>query len=525
MDLRIEADALARFFDMTPKVIVAAGDALADTLADDADDSAFEVWVFTPAGPAPAVIRPRADAGEPAGRLVAVPNLPAATCVLAARTAEGCAALEPLRAWWADNGPRPVSLLRCRDGAGAEADLLGLFLRAARQELHDVTAQATSAAAQIYELRCEYEQTRLAAEALRQEMIRLRRWPRLTRVNLAPDGRVYAPPGGRGGIAQPLPVSADGLAGIDLHFPPCGPVAPNAQVLVRLHAIDMGRDLGVWRLSARHLGKGWVRCWLPDVLAVTSHYVELRVEWPPSGAAAPPIALAALGDWDELRARPQGSPLILDGCLALNAWAGGVPGAPLKDGPLWCSPNADGSVEYSLCPDEITSMRLRVPTAWQTAPWYPFQMRPDGSFMLQPVGSLATSLLLPDGCGPDVERVTAVVKITNPAAPGDVLYAVAAADIEQADSLLDQPDPASDPHFVAFSGWHMIPRDDAAHVIVLDLPKGRDGPAHLILATRMLPNVDHTGAWADWLDVRLRLRGPQAPVVEPAEAAERRSAA
>jgi hypothetical protein len=521
MDLRIEAEALARFFDLTPKVIVANGDALADALADDVNDPLFEVWLFTPAEAGPGVIRPKAEAGEPPGRLVPVPNPPAATCVLAARTAEGCAELEPLRAWWAHNGPRPVSVHRCPD-ADVEAELLRVILLATRQELQEMTEQAAAAAAQIYELRCEYEQTRLAADALRQELTRLRRWPRLMRVNLAPDGRVYAPPRGKGAIVQPLPVSSEGLAGIDLHFPPGGPVAPAAQVWVRLHAVDMGRDLGVWRLAARHFGRGWVRCWLPETLTVASHYLEVRVEWPRAGAA-PPVALADVGDWDELRARVPGSPAFVDGCLALNAWAGGVPGAPLKGGPMWCSPNADGSVEYSLCIDEVNSMRVRVPPAWKSA-WFPRQVRPDGSFMIHPVGCEATALLLPDGCAPDVERVTAVVKITSPHARGDVLYAVAASELDQADSLLDQPDPASDPHFVAFSGWRTIPHDDAAHVIVLDLPPGRERPAHLILATRLLPGVDHTSAWADWLDVRLRLRGPQPPVVEP-EAAEWKRAA
>ena len=30
-------------------------------------------------------------------------------------------------------------------------------------------------------------------------------------------------------------------------------------------------------------------------------------------------------------------------------------------------------------------------------------------------------------------------------------------------------------------------------------------PAHLVLATRMPPGVDHAWAWADWLEVRLRV--------------------
>src|SRR5581483_10830927 len=101
--------------------------------------------------------------------------------------------------------------------------------------------------------------------SLRQEMVRLRRWPRLRRVNFAPDGRTYAPPGGRGTLAQPLPVSAEGFAGVDLHFPSGAPVAPDALVFVRVHALDVGRDVGAWRLTGGHLGKGWVRCWLPDV--------------------------------------------------------------------------------------------------------------------------------------------------------------------------------------------------------------------------------------------------------------------
>src|SRR5690349_11498975 len=100
MDLLIEAERLPRFFDPTPKVIVASGDSLADSLRDDAADPLFEVWVYTSTGPTSGVVRPQSAATEPTGRLVAVPNPPAATCLLAARTAEACEALERFRTWW-----------------------------------------------------------------------------------------------------------------------------------------------------------------------------------------------------------------------------------------------------------------------------------------------------------------------------------------------------------------------------------------------------------------------------------------
>src|SRR5436190_1758582 len=103
MDLLIEAERLPRFFDLTPKVIVASGDALAGVLRDDAADPLFEVWIYTPAGPTSGVVRPQ-SAAEPTGRLVAVPNPPAATCLPAARTAEACEALERFRTWWAATG-------------------------------------------------------------------------------------------------------------------------------------------------------------------------------------------------------------------------------------------------------------------------------------------------------------------------------------------------------------------------------------------------------------------------------------
>src|SRR4051812_35333530 len=129
MDLWIEADALARFFDPAPKVLVPSGDPLADALPDEADPPLFEVWVVAPDG-ASGVVRPRGADG-PGGRLIPVPNPPAGACVLAAGTAEGAAALDPLRVWWAETGPRPVPVARCRDGADAGAEILRVFLREA----------------------------------------------------------------------------------------------------------------------------------------------------------------------------------------------------------------------------------------------------------------------------------------------------------------------------------------------------------------------------------------------------------
>jgi hypothetical protein len=519
MDLTIERRWLPRLFDLTPKVIVAAGDALADELRDNPADPLFEVWVFTPDTGA---IRPTDDTEELSGPRVAVPNTPAATCVLAARTDAGCAALEPLRTWWAANGPAPEPICRCRDAA----DVLRLLLRAARKELQSLTAEVASSASQIYELRCESEQRQVVADSLRNELSRLRRWPRLMRMNLAPDGRSYVPPGGRGTVVQPLPVSAEGFAGIDLHFPPGGRVADDAQIMVRVHALDAGRDLGAWRLRAQHFGKGWVRCRLPEVLAVAAHNLELRVEWLRSAGPAPAISLAGFGDWDELRAVPCGSSEVIDGCLAVTARAGGVPGASTADGPLWCSTNPGGSVEYSLSADEVGGMRLHVPSvAGRPANWHPFQAREDGSFMLHPIGPLATTLQLTNGVGPDVERVTAVVQITSPQARGDVMYSLALSHSDEAASLLDLPDPASDPRFLAFSGWHTVPPDDQPHRLTLEITKRFDAPAHLILATRTPPGVDHAWAWADWLDVRFRVPGTRAVVAEPADLTEEKRAA
>ena len=274
-------------------------------------------------------------------------------------------------------------------------------------------------------------------------------------------------------------------------------------MLVRLHALDMGRDLGTWLLRAPHFGNGWVRCWLPEVLSVASHNLEVHVAWLGPVSGAPAISLASAGDWDEMRARQQETGDSVEGSVALTAWAGGVPGMPLQCGLMGCTPQAAGHVEYSLNAEEIVRMRLYVPpVAWKPDEWYPFQQRNDGSFMLHPIGPRATTLQLANGCPPGVDRVTAVVKITSRQARGDVQYAVAASRSDDASELLDQPDLSSDARFLAFSGWQLILRDDAAHVIVMEIAEPLGEAAHLILATRMPPGVDHAWAWADWLDVR-----------------------
>jgi hypothetical protein len=513
MELMLEASRLERFLDLRPKVVVAACDPLATTCPDDSDEPLFDVWSFTP-GEESGLLRLVMYAAEPSGILIAVPNPPAATCVLAAQSSEGCTALEILRTWWTAHGACPASPVLCCRVEDAVADILRALLRVAHQEIRDAAAQVTSATAQLYELRCEYEQMRVAADALQHEMHRLRLPPRLMTVSLPPNGQVYAPRDGQGVLVQPLPVSAEGLAGFDLHFPECRSINPAAQVIVRLHALDMGSDLGAWRLLSHHLGKGWVRCWLPEVLAVASHDLEVGIEWHCVGSA-PAISLASAGDWDELRARPLGSSRPADGCLALTAWAGGVPGMPLQRVPTWCAPLADDSVEFSLNAEEINRMKLHLPPIdWLPAEWYPFQQRPDGSFMLHPFGSLATTLQLHHGCPAGVERVMAVVQITSPQARGAVQYALAVSPDDDAHRLMDNADLNSDLRFLAFSGWHAIPPDDAPHVIVMDVAAPLSRPAHLLLATRMPAGVDHAWAWADWRDVRLRVRGLQVPAVE-----------
>jgi hypothetical protein len=542
MELMIQRGLLARFLDLRPKVIVASCDPLAEKCLDESDAPLFDVWVFTPDGATSGMIRPRI-ANREEGELVTVLNPTAAICVLAAETAEGCASLEQLKVWWTTNSPRPVSVLFCRDRDNAVTEILRVLLRATQQELHETTVHATNATAQMVALRCENDQTRVVVEALQNQMVRLRQRPQLMTLHLPPSGEVYAPPGGRGELVQSLQVSAEGMAGIDLHFPARGSIARDAQVMVRLHALDMSRDLGTWLLRARHLGKGWVRCWLPEVLGVASHNLEVRVEWLGSGDNPPAISLASAGDWEEMCAREAcGTALLsrpsnkdgsgepsyqaVDGCLALTAWAGGVPGMPLKSGLKGCVPQANGQVEYSLNAEELARMTLYVPPVpWKPDEWYPFQQRDDGSFMLHPIGPSATTLQLTNGCPPGVDRVTAVVKITSPKAVGDVLYAIAAARGDDANKLLDGHDLASDSRLLAFSGWQLVPRDDAAHVIVMEFPQPLHRAAHLLLATRMPPGVDHAWAWADWLDVRLRVRGLQVPMLEQAEPIEQNRAA
>jgi Family of unknown function (DUF6212) len=515
MELLLDAALLGRFLDLRPKVVVASCDALAAVSLDDSTDPPFDVWVFMPDA-ATSAVRPQAVLPTNGGKVIAVPNPPAATCVLAAQTEQGAEALEVLRAWWLANGPSPAApVLRCRDGDSAAVEIMGVLLRSAQQELRDLAAQVNGTTAQMYELRCEYDQIRVAVEGLQGQILRLRQRPHLLTVSLPPNGRVFAPHEGHGALVQSLPVSAEGLAGVDLHFPACGPVADDAQVLVHLHARDIGRDLGAWRLLAQHLGKGWVRCWLPEVLAVTSHNVEVRVEWLGAGGCVPAVSLASAGDWHEMLARPQGSAVALEDCLALTAWAGGVPGIPLKCGPWACAIQDDNRIEFSLCREEIERMLLHVPMAEEKpAQWYPFQVRADGSFLLHPLGSLATTLQLTNGCPPGLDRVTAVVKITQPLAQGDALYALAVARGDEANTSMDHADLASDPRFLAFSGWQRVPRDQAPHVLVLDFAEPLVQPAHLLLATRMPPGVDHGWVWAEWLDIRLRVQGVQAPELE-----------
>src|SRR5579872_7335750 len=157
MEPMVEAGRLERFLDLRPKVIVAACDPLAIGSLDDSDDPLFEVWQFTSDGGVGA-IRPLADSAENTSKLIALPNPPTATCVLAAQTTAGRAALEVLRTWWIVNSPQSVAPVLCCRAEEAVAEILRVLLRAVHQELRDTVAQLTSTTAQMYELRCEHEQ-------------------------------------------------------------------------------------------------------------------------------------------------------------------------------------------------------------------------------------------------------------------------------------------------------------------------------------------------------------------------------
>ena len=111
--------------------------------------------------------------------------------------------------------------------------------------------------------------------------------------------------------------------------------------------------------------------------------------------------------------------------------------------------------------------------------------------------------------------------VNHPEAKAHVQYALLAARGEAAPELIDLPDPGAHPDVLAFSGWQRVSPDGQPQLLALEFREALDAPADLVFATRVAPGECLDYAWAEWADVRFRVRGHTVQAVTGAAAKDR----
>jgi hypothetical protein len=508
MMLQVDSDTLGLLYGPRMKLVVAAADAarareLSGPGGDDPDE--FGLVLFQPAtGREPPRVR-TPDTPEPAD-LAPLPAPPSGLCVLAALSPQGRAHLKELLAWWREHGAAgPPPLLDLAGTAGdGPAQQAALYRQLARVALQEVTCGAQrecELTGQLYEMRLEQEQGRVALEAMQNALARLEKAPCQLAFQSSPGAGDYRPEG-VGHVRQRLPVGAEGLAGLDLHSPPWpGQAESEGTLVVTLRAREWETTLGTWALSYKDLGRGWARCSLPAALTQPLHHVEIDVTWNTARGAPPPLSLAEAGPWHEWYAASDGR--SLDRALALLVWTA-TPGTKVGIARAGWTP-AEGPAaqgcwaEYRVTPDELARIR---PTTPQSAK--ALAVLNESSFRLHPLGPTPVCAVLPRLCVPGTARLTAVGQLNHDQARAPVEYAMGLTDSAAGCTTLPG-EPEKDPRVLGFSGWHAVPPDRLPHAVLLELPRPLEVQADLHFATRII-GVPPDWHWADWSDLRIGLR-------------------
>jgi hypothetical protein len=446
------------------------------------------------------------EAPEPAN-FAPLPAPPSGLCVPAALSPQGRTHLKEFLAWWREHGadePPPLLDLAEADAAGPWAQQAALYRHLARVALHEVTNGAErqmELTGQLYELRLEQEQGRVALEAMQNLLGRLEKVPCHLVFQLLPATAVYRPEGG-GRVRQRLPVSAEGLAGIDLHILPWAEQSESdGTLVVTLRSREREATLGTWALSYKDLGRGWARCSLPTALTQPLHHLEVDVAWNTARGTPPPLSLAETGPWHELNAAAGGH--SLDKALALLAWTA-MPGTKVGLARATWAPAGEGEspgdyAEYRLTPEDVGRIKLTTPNVAQ-----PFEAFGESGFRLHPLGPTPVCALLPRLVLPGTVRLVAIGQINHEQARLPVEYAMCLTDAAAGCPTMPEA-PENDSRVLGFSGWQAVPPDRLPHAVVLDLPRPLEVQADLHFATRVTEGSPYW-LWADWMELRVGLR-------------------
>lgn len=517
IELRADRRAVDGLYGGRFKLIVPSNDApLIAEAIDGADSASIGLMLLT------------FEASGEAGTLASIPRSdcewtdvsqpPTGVCVMAAASQVGREQLGPLATWWAERSPADVPAIISLDGAASTGlpvgsteptVLLRYLLRLAWEQVFASERRVAEARGALYELRCECEQLRGALLGMQDRLWSLGDRMLLLTHLLEPCDSTHAPRADAGArVRQFLPISAEGFAGFDLHSPST-PNVGRGHLLITLASRDHDRSLGTWRVDYDALGRGWFRCAFSSALSDPCHALELVVDWKTLAGNSPALSLSRVGAFRELAAQTAGQPL--GGALAMMLWSG-VPGSrvlpPADGGTSPTCPPAD-AVEYALSDSDFRRARPLVSAHFQYC--HPLDDRP--GIRLHPLEGTLASAILQRACAAGTDRLVAVGQIRNGEAQFPVEYGMCL--VDSAAQVSEFPTaPESDDRVLGFSGWQPVAADGQVHALTLSLQRPLDRPADLCLATRMPGALAITHEWADWLEIRVRLRAGSVTRVE-----------
>lgn len=442
-------------------------------------------------------------------------HTPSAPCLFVASNAEARRQMEALSAWWGEHGPTeaPATLeiaVVAGDAAAGWQPVCAALLDLYAEQWHASARRETAAYAELSELRQEYERTRIAVEELRGLLHRLRMSRSQLGFAMPAGDDVIRPPGGAPQtsveLVQPLPVSAEGLVGIDLHFVvDQSDVRALGRLDVRLEAGENLRQLGRWHVPYHAAGRGWLRLALPAASAEPLHHLALRIRWESRSGPAPGLSVARFQRTPDLRA-VFGETSIANG-LAMRLWRS-VPGTTISLQPEFWAEGGDAAAasgaefEYELGPADFARV---CQTTVGSPPGYFRLLEQERGIHLHPLrgcGPVSTaSAVLPRACVEGVTRVVATVHIAGDNRRAPVEFAMCLT--RQGSDHVGWPESLQSSTVVASSGWESVPPDGASHAVVLELPEPSETCCDLHFATRVPHGADNSYAWAEWSHVAI----------------------
>lgn len=528
MTLETDLQTLDRLMAPRPKVVFADTDQVAarELLNGTESDASLDYLIYRPAsGTSSAALRTFThETADPA--VTPVPAPPSAATVVAALTDSGHEQLREFVNWWIGQkaGPAP-QVLDLRNGHHQAAEhacamksaLFQRLFEMSQSDLRRADERVAEMHGALYELRGEYEQARGVMRRIQEFLPQIAPFRLIE--TFPPSSSAYPEPNSTPRqLRQPLPIAAAGLAAIDLHSLPAAPGAIcRGRLHVTLQCLETDMPIAMWRIFYERLGHGRVRCAFPIASTSPARRVELIARWETESGEPPRLALSPSGAVSESSCRAGDT--LLNQSLAMDLW-GTLPGTNLNfPAHGWC--NITGSspqslaIEYVLDAFDIAPIRSTVNTDVKFI--HPLSDVP--GFRLHPMEGPATGMLA-NACPEQADRVTCIVQIRNPLARYPIEFAMCLTPVRY--NCQNYPtEPQNDTRVVGYSDWQMIPVDQQPHSVCLLLDRPLAEPADLHFATRVKDGGSVEYAWADWLEVRIRIRhenscGCHLPVTIPA---------